>query len=312
MNVNEIQALVSIAQVGGVIRAADRLHRSQPAISRRIRLLEEQLGAPLIERVRGGVQLTEAGKTFLPFAEAVLAAINDGSEAVRALHEEEQGTIQLALVGTLAGTTIVEHLRRFMRKHKNVRVELRTANSQDVSALVRRGEATLGLRYFDDPSSELVSETVSIETMVVACSSEHRLAGRRVHAPQALRSDCWVGFRMAPGRRDSFAHVLERQLASAGLEEAEIVAIDSLTAQKRLVEAGFGLALVPESAIQEELQLGTLKLIHVPRLRTVVPVSVVYRKKGYLSGAALALLAIISRKRVRPTPLGRGRLKPMR
>ena len=84
MDIDEIRTFVSIAQLGGFTRAAGRLNRSHPAISRRIGLIEQDLGAALVERVRGGAKLTEAGRAFLPFAEAVLAAIEDGREAVRA------------------------------------------------------------------------------------------------------------------------------------------------------------------------------------------------------------------------------------
>jgi glutamine synthetase len=77
MSIDEIAAFVSIARLGGFARAAEALHRSQPAISRRIEMLEEELRAPVFERVRGGVVLSEAGRAFLPYAEAVLAAVKD-------------------------------------------------------------------------------------------------------------------------------------------------------------------------------------------------------------------------------------------
>src|SRR6516225_10067966 len=88
MNLHDLETFVSIAQLGGLTRAAGRLHRSQPAITRRINLLEGQLGAPLFERARGGAMLTEAGRTFLPYAQAVLAALKDGTQAVQALQGE--------------------------------------------------------------------------------------------------------------------------------------------------------------------------------------------------------------------------------
>src|SRR4051794_21761394 len=140
MKLDEIRALVSIAQLGGVTRAAGNLNRSQPAVSRRIRQLEEALGAPLIEKVSGGVILTEAGRAFLPHAEAALAAIEDGVAAVQDRGRDTHGSVAIALVGTLAGTSVVEHVRRFARAHPGVRLELRTANSREVSDLVRRGE----------------------------------------------------------------------------------------------------------------------------------------------------------------------------
>ena len=298
MDVDEIRTFVSIAQLGGFTRAAGRLNRSQPAISRRIGLIEQELGAPLLERVRGGVKLTEAGRAFLPFAEAVLAAIEDGREAVRATVSEQQGAVSLALVGTLADTHIVDVLRQFARRSKSVNLDLQTASSTEVSDLVRRGEATLGLRYFDNAHPDLVSRVVGAEALLVICSADHPLAGRRIRSAQQLAGERWVAFPAARGR-ESFGRVLERQLISAGLDGAAVTLIDSLTAQKRLVEAGFGIALVPESSVRDELRLGTLKRLDAPELRTTVPVTIIHRRKGYLSSAARALLALMSGEALR-------------
>lgn len=300
MNLHELQTFVSIAHLGGVTRAAGQLHRSQPAITRRVKLLEDQLGVPLLERGPGGSVLTEAGRAFLPYAEAILAALKDGAQAVRALQGEDHGVVSLAIVGTLAGTTIVEQLRGFSARHTNARLELRTANSFEVSDMVRRGEVSLGIRYFGDSSPELISHQISEENMVVTCSAQHKWAGKRLWDPKRLRTDQWLALPMTR-HRDSFAHLVARQLASAQLDNVPVMAIDSLTAQKRLIEAGIGIALLPESTIDEELRLGTLRTINVPQLQTTVPIHVLYRKNGYLTGASRTLLSLISAGRVRPT-----------
>ena len=182
MNLHDLETFVSIARLGGVTRAASQLHRSQPAITRRIKLLEDQLGAPLLERGRSGATLTEAGRTFLPYAEAVLAALKDGTQAVQALQGSDLGAVSLAIVGTLAGTTIVEQLKRFSARHRNARLELRTANSFEVSDMVRRGEVSLGLRYFADPSPELISRQISEERIAVVCSAMNGV-GRNCGTP---------------------------------------------------------------------------------------------------------------------------------
>lgn len=119
-----------------------------------------------------------------------------------------------------------------------------------------------------------------------------------------LRCDQWFALPMTR-HRGSFAHLVARQLASAHLEDVPVMVIDSLSAQKRLIEAGIGIALLPESSIQEELRLGTLCTIDIPRLQTRVPVHVVHRKNGYLSGASRTLLTIISNVRVRLTASAR-------
>jgi DNA-binding transcriptional LysR family regulator len=293
VTIEEIETFVSIARRGGFARAAESLHRSQPAISRRVEMLERQLGTPLFERVRGGVILTEAGRTLLPYAEAALAGLKDGAEAVRGLARGERGAVSVALVGTLASTRFAGMLRQFGQRHPSVKLELRTANSQEVSDLVRGGEVTLGLRYFTDADPGLVSEQVTEEALVLACSPDHRLAGRRVREPGALAGERWVAFPPQRRRREPFATALEHRLAAAGIEAAEIVRIDSLTAQKRLVEAGFGIALLIESSVQEELRLGSLAIIDAPALRGGVPVTLVRRRNGYMSGAALSLVTVI-------------------
>src|SRR5258708_36815354 len=104
MDLDEIRTFVAIARVRSFSHAAGSLRRSQPAISRRIELLEQELGAPLFERLRTGAVLTDAGVTLLPYAEAALAAAKDGAEAVQALRHGNEGTLSLGLVGTVAHT----------------------------------------------------------------------------------------------------------------------------------------------------------------------------------------------------------------
>jgi len=297
VDIDEIRTFVAIAQLGGFTRAADRLHRSQPAISRRIGLIEQELGAPLLERVHIRVGLTEAGRAFLPFAEAVLSAIEDGRQAVRATINEPSGTLSLALVGTLADSNIVEVLRQFAQRSATVELDLRTATSQEVSGLVRRGEVTLGLRYHPDERGDLLSRVVGVEPMLVICSPEHPLVGKRA-SKRRLASEKWVGFPAGRGR-ESFGRLLERLLAPIGVDEVKITLIDSLTAQKRLVEAGFGLALVPASSVRDALKRGALNALDIPAMRANIPVALIHRRKGHLNPAAHALIALMTEKRLR-------------
>jgi DNA-binding transcriptional LysR family regulator len=277
MELDHVEAFTAIVREGGFTRASAALHLSQPAVSRRIGLLEAELGAPLFERLPGGPLLTEAGRVFLPHAESLLASMRDGAEAVAALRDET-GAVTLALVGTLASTALTGRLKRFREAHPAVDLHIRTALSAEVSALVRRGDANLGLRYGGDP--ELDSEVVYEEPMLPVCAPDHPLAGART--ARQLAGERWIGF-PSPG-------VLQRVLVKAGLEEAELVPIDSLTAQKRMVEAGFGLALLPESALDE----GALRVLDVAALRASQPVVLVRRRGAFESGAVRALAALLS------------------
>ena len=304
MDIDGLRTFVAIAELGGFTRAGARLHRSQPAISRRLGLLEQELGAPLFDRLRGRARLTEAGRAFRPHAEAALAALKDGRDAVRGLQSGLSGNVSLALVGTLADTHVVDTLRRFRRQARDVKLELRTASSAEVTDLVRRGEVTLGLRYFFPESHELVTQPAGAEAMLVVAAAGHRLSGRRVGNVKTLRGERWIGFPPVRGERDSSGHSLARLLIRAGLDDADVTLIDSLTAQKRLAQAGFGLALVPESSVRDELRQGLLVALDVPAMRAENPITAVHRRNGYLSPAAKALLRLLT---TRPLKAGRQR-----
>jgi len=286
MDLDALRTFVEVERSGGVTRAAEVLFRSQPAVSRRVAQLERELGVPVFERVASGMTLTEAGRALLPFAERVLATVSDAEAAVRAVRDEGGGELTIALVGTLASSGLTPLLRRFAERHPRVDLRLRTATSDEVGQLVRRAEATLGLRYSEDPHPDLVSKVLYRERMRVAVGADHRRAGKRVRSLTALAGERWLAFPRQPGRPEASAAMVDNALIAAGVPEEAIRRIDSLTAQKRLIEAGFGIGLVPETAIEEERAAGTLAVIDVGDLDLGLPVVLVTRKGGYLGSAA--------------------------
>jgi DNA-binding transcriptional LysR family regulator len=291
MTLDEIEAFVRIAEVGGFTEASRRLGRSQPAISRRIHELEQTLHAVLFERVGRRVMLTDAGRALLPHAEAALAAIRDGERAVRDRPGQsgEALPFRLAIVGTLADSHIVDALREFTSKSE-VPVDLRTATSREVSALVRSGEADLGLRYHPDPDPRLESVPLGEEKLYIVVPATHRVTDAELPDLRPLQDEKWLGFPAERGRPDSFRTLLERQLTGS----PSITTVDSLTAQKRLVEAGLGIALMPISSIREELRIGSLRTIDVPSINARIPVVAVRRTAGYRSQAATDFLKVLA------------------
>lgn len=137
----------------------------------------------------------------------------------------------------------------------------------------------------------------------------HQLARRRHVAPSALAGEPWLAFPPRDGAfYDPYPWSLQNRLAACGLSPAQIIPIDSLTAQKRMVEAGFGLALLPESSVDEELRTRTLCAMRIPAMRLTIPVALVHRRRAYLSGATRALIAELAAWPARQTlPRGHGR-----
>jgi DNA-binding transcriptional LysR family regulator len=293
MDSEALRTFVAIHRSKGFSSAGAALGRSQPAISRRIAQLEGEIGVPLFERVAGGVVLSQAGRALLPHAERALAAMRDGAAAVGELQSGKAGPVSLAIVGTLAGAGLTAALKRFSSRYPGAALSLQTANSADVSALVRRGDADIGVRYFDDPAPDLACHFVGNEKLVVVCGRKHPRAGKRVARLADLKAEHWFAFPVVPGKREASAQIIHVQFLLRGVDALKWTPVDSLTAQKRLVEAGLGLALLPESSIQEERVTRTLAIVAVRDLDAANPVFAVVRKDGYLGASSRALLELL-------------------
>lgn len=293
MDSDALDTFLTVHRKGGVSNAARALHRSQPAISRRIALLERELGVPLFERVAGRTRLSDAGRVMVPYAERAVAAAQDAENAIRALKRQNAGPVSLAVVGTLAGGRLSEILKRFAREHPGVDIKLQTATSAEVSDLVRRGEAAIGLRYDIDRLRDLDYERLASEQLQVVCALDHPLAGKRVARLADLRGERWIAFPEIPGRREiAAAHVFALFLTH-GLGEVAWTPVDSLTAQKRLVEAGLGIALLSQTHAAEELRFRSIATIRVGDLAAGQDIVAVTRRGGFLSAASQRLLEII-------------------
>jgi DNA-binding transcriptional LysR family regulator len=293
MDSDALNTFLVVHRRGGISNAAKALHRSQPAISRRIALLEQELGVPLFERVAGRTLLSDAGRVMVPYAERAVAAAQDAENAVRALARPDSGPVALAVVGTLAGGRLSTLMKCFVSEHPGVDFTLRTATSAEVSALIRRGEATIGLRYERDRSDDLDCELLFAEPLQVVCAPDHPRAGRRVGTLADLRGERWIAFPEVPGRREISASHVFALFQTGGLGEVDWTPVDSLTAQKRLVEAGLGIALLSQSNAAEELRSAALSTIGVRDLSASQDIVAVTRRGGFLSAAARRLLEII-------------------
>jgi DNA-binding transcriptional LysR family regulator len=296
MDSEALATFLAVYHAGGISKAATRLRRSQPAISRRVALLEQQLNAPLFDRLGGGFALSEAGRILLPFAERTVAALKDANEAMTSFHKAESGSVSVAVVGTLAESKLTAVLKRFQGDTPGADVTLRTASSAEVSALVRRGEVTIGLRYLSDPSPDIENRELKPETLVVACGGDHRLAGRRVRSIAALRNERWLAFPRRPGPLDDAEAFIAAHFMTLQIVDVAITPVDSLTAHKRLVESGYGIALLPESAIRDERVRGSIAVISVGDLKAKNPVMLVTRKNGYLSPASRRFITYVTKE----------------
>src|SRR2546426_12312412 len=158
MEIGQVEAFLAVGTFGGFRRAADALRVSQPAVSARIRALEDSLGASLFERGRGGLALSPAGRALRPHAEQLLRAVALARQAVHDLRPAGGGALRIAAALSICTYLLPDVLKRFQAAHPKVMITVRSGHSKEVLEMVLSGEAEIGLaRSLQHPAVETLS-----------------------------------------------------------------------------------------------------------------------------------------------------------
>lgn len=294
MELRHLRYFVAVAEEENISRAALRLHVSQPALSRQVRDLEDELGFLLLKRSAKSVQLTEAGRIFLTETRAVLQRVEEAIKAARAIATGGELHVGYAMTPTVH--ILPQTLRAFQSERPNVRVKLHDMSTEEMLAGLRTQKLQIALLVCPDPAMVrgFQSEKLLTLAMRVAVAPKHPLASRR-----SLGSDDLVQHPLIALSRSDFPeyHQMLAQFFATGkpriAEEHDSIA--SLTAS---VEAGNGVALVPESM---GCVAGTrLKLVQLSPAPPPLIVAAVWPESGLSETAAefleCARKAVISAK----------------
>lgn len=269
---------------GNYTKAAAMLQISQPAGSRRISLLESDLDCVLFERGRGGARPTPAGEAFAPFARRVIGELRAGIRAVQDIRFGEHGSLTLAIAGTIPNTRLMQRLRDFRQKYPTAQLTISTGTSDEVSGMVAIGDADVGLRYFAGNNPALESQAIAQEPGAIVAANPTSLLDVETYTPEHLSACPWIMFPVGEGSSGEPLAVRGMEaLVAAGIRPNNIVRIDGLSAQKRLVASDFGLALMQLSAVEDEVAAGTIQRIDTQVVNVVFPIHLVLRKHRHES-----------------------------
>lgn len=258
MEIDQIETFLAVSTFGGFHRAAEALRVSQPAVSARIKALEESLGVKLFARSRSGLTLSEAGKTLQPFAEQLLKTASLARQAVHEQRAGSAGPLQIASALSISVYFLPDVLKRFQRAYPKVQIEIRSGHSKAVLEMVLGGEAEIGLaRSLQHPEVETFS--LRDDPLLLVSQSKHRPPRSRHALLNQVAS--WPLIFYERGSSDwTLTSGLFRR---AGLVPNVAYEVDSIETAKRMVERGLGLAFLPQLAMLREIRSGRLSVIRI-------------------------------------------------
>jgi DNA-binding transcriptional LysR family regulator len=290
MEMHQLAYFESVSRHLHFTRAAEELNVAQPSVSQQIKKLEAELGAPLFHRMKRNVALTEAGKTFLPHARAVLRQLEEARIEVQELSGLRKGTLAIGAPPSVGTHLFPRALAAFSRQHPGIALSFREGGSRTLVQLLESGE--LDLAVVIQPIRHPVLETLPLleEELLLAVPREHPLASRPSVHLRDLREEPFILLREgAYDLRDQTLSACRR----AGFEPRVALDGGEMDSVLRFVEAGIGLAILPAMVISDaDPHSGPIAVrVQSPRLsRSLV---LARRRDRYFSGAARAFTAFL-------------------
>src|SRR6185312_4193245 len=284
VRLRQLSYFVEAARSGSLLRASERLHVSQPAITNGLRDLETALGAKLLQRNRNGVALTGYGKVFIHHAINVLSEINAGVSHLQAVLKAERGQVTFGAPPIISFRLVPQVLAHFKRDHPLVAVSANPANLDALLPSLRLAELDFVIAGIGtlEQMAGIHYEVLFQERLCLAARQGHPLASKTRVTPKELHSYPW--FILHPYR--DFRDQVENLFAAAGLEFPRnfIEAGHNIAAD--YLRQSDGVAILPYNLVAESVEAGSLIELPTERPLPGYPVGILCREGAELTATA--------------------------
>ena len=289
MEVRQLQIFRTLAEELNFTRTAERVHTVQSNVTAQIKALEEELGAPLFDRLGRKVALTDAGRRFQPFAEQALAAMEQGLRAIQN-SSEASGPLRIATPESLLTYRLPEVMRAFRRRFPRVELQFRPHSGETLTADLEAGKLDLVIQMCDTVSNPAhKSIRLHTERIFLVADPGHPLARQRTVKPEDLSGQKLLLTESGCGYRAK----LDRVLALQSVRPANITEFSSVEAMKQCVHAKMGLALLPAVVVARELRQNQFKAVHWAGPSLDITAHVFWHKDKWVSPAMAAFLELV-------------------
>ncbi|MBZ5696611.1 MAG: LysR family transcriptional regulator [Acidobacteriia bacterium] len=291
MDLASLQVFQAVAREKSFSRAAEKLYRTQPAVSISIRKLEDWVGQPLFVRGSGARMLTDAGVLLSEYADRMLNLREEIRKGMKELRGLERGQISLG-VNESSIHALLPPLDRYQRLHPGIHIRVHRVFSRDVPREVMNHHLDIGVISYLPEERDLETVEFYRDSLVLVVWPGHRLAKRREVDISELGQEIFVAHIVESPYRQRVVQMFARHRVPLRMN-VELPTIESI---KLFVEMKKGVAIVPRMCVEREVASGDLRELRIRQMRITRKLYLVYRRDRPLAAAAQALIDIIRRK----------------
>jgi DNA-binding transcriptional LysR family regulator len=289
MEMAQLEFFLRVVEEKSFSKAADRVFRTQPAVSIAIRRLEEEVGAPLLDRSQKSPALTEAGEIVYEYAQRIIGLRDKARLAVAELRELQKGRVRIGANESTSLYLLPDLILEFRAQHPLVKVEIQRQPSERLprEALDRRVD--FALMAYEPNDRDLESFPVHTDELALIMPVNHRLAGRKSVKIEDLGAEHFLAHNITSASRNKVVETFAAHNTPLNIT-LELATIETI---KRFVRRDLGLAIVPRMCVAEELERGLLATVPVKDLSYTRTLWATHRKGVTFSHAAAAFLKLL-------------------
>ena len=303
MELRQLRTFIAVAELRHFARAASLCNLSQPAVSHQIALLEEELGAKLLNRAARRVSLTVAGEVFLEEARRILGAVDRASERMAEVARGAIGRIRLGATATPGLYLLPPLLARFRAEHESYDLRFEIGPVHVIAERVARNDLDMAIVAGSLPSAELRTRPLLGDDLVIVAPIGSKLARAKPVRPEHLATETWLVREEGSDTRRQLATWWHRHR----LAPARTMTFDGPDAVKRAVMAGLGIAMASRLTVEEDLASRRLAAVSLKATLPSRNVSVVDHPQKHHGAACRAMLQLLDRSFPTRTPSARPR-----
>ncbi|NHN77531.1 LysR family transcriptional regulator [Azotobacter chroococcum] len=292
MDLANLNAFIAIAETGSFSEAGERLHLTQPAVSKRIAALEQQLQVRLFDRLGREVRLTEAGRALLPRAYRILSVLEDTRRALNNLNGDVSGRLTLATSHHIGLHRLPPLLRAFTRAHPQVALDIRFLDSEVAYEEILHGRAELAvITLAPETAAPVRAVKVWDDPLDFVAAPEHPLARNA----QVSLADVARHPAVFPGGNTFTHHIVRRLFEGEGLTPSIAMSTNYLETIKMMVSIGLAWSVLPRTMLDDQVKPLTL-----PGIRLSRQLGYILHTERTLSNAARAFMELLDAARETP------------
>jgi DNA-binding transcriptional LysR family regulator len=283
-----LQVFLMVATEKSFSRAAEKLLRTQPAISLALQRLEAALGEKVIDRSGKELILTDAGRIVLEYARRFENLRLELENSLAELRDNSAGRLS---IGANESTTVylLQHIERYRRLYPKIKVQVRRSLSSKIPADLIDGNMELGVISYDPADERISSTVIYTDSLAFVVSPRHRLANRKTVAITELAHETFIAHNVVSPYRDVVLREFQRHKVPLNMD-VEMPTIETI---RKLVQNNEGVAFVPRMCVEQEIEQGRLAEVKVKELHVERKIRLVYPTRRALSHAARAFLEVV-------------------